>query len=411
MTLSLLAISATAQDDTATCDYDDPDWSNPCVSYGVDFQDQGSYFQNISSTDPFTFVSFFEGMTLDAVGCQADTCDNILVDPNGDEYLCSDTNLTPDDTNQMSTCPMDKDQLWSGDWSVILISNNGDACPIAYERDFSLTVAEPVTTTYTPTVTLSATITPITNVTSITTTTDSITVTSTVTSAKTTVKPTTTVTPHQVTSTKTVTMGTVRKTKYTAVPTLVTKTVVQTCSIPPTQRWPDPFCTITPTLVSAAALSTASAEATSAGRRRDNMRRVPADRAARIAERKARLAAARKEKRGLDVATTTLTDLNTSDYVTTTSTSTAATSTMIITSQATVTTTLSTTTTVLSGTTVLSQVTITAPTPTKTHTMYTVVTSTVATITKHPTITITVHTAPAKSTSVCYAKGGKMWPA
>lgn len=51
---------------------------------------------------------------------------------------------------------MDKDQLWSGDWSVILISNNGDACPIAYERDFYLTVAEPVTTTFTPTVSLTA---------------------------------------------------------------------------------------------------------------------------------------------------------------------------------------------------------------------------------------------------------------
>lgn len=65
--LGLLASRTMAQDDTATCDYDDPDWSNPCVSYGVDFQDQGSYFQNISSTDPFTFVSFFEGMTFTIV--------------------------------------------------------------------------------------------------------------------------------------------------------------------------------------------------------------------------------------------------------------------------------------------------------------------------------------------------------
>jgi len=32
-----------------------------CESYGIDFQNGGSYFQNISSTAPFTFVSIFEG--------------------------------------------------------------------------------------------------------------------------------------------------------------------------------------------------------------------------------------------------------------------------------------------------------------------------------------------------------------
>lgn len=111
-----------------------------CASYGIDFQDGGSYFQNITSTDDFSFASVFEG-------CQPDVCNNILVDPNGDEYQCSDTNLTPDDTDQLSTCPMQKDQMWTGDWSVILISNNGDADPIAYQRDFSLTVASPITET------------------------------------------------------------------------------------------------------------------------------------------------------------------------------------------------------------------------------------------------------------------------
>lgn len=40
---------------------------------------------------------------------------------------------------------MQKDDMWSGDWSVILISNNGDGTPIAYERDFSLTVGVPST--------------------------------------------------------------------------------------------------------------------------------------------------------------------------------------------------------------------------------------------------------------------------
>lgn len=32
-----------------------------CVSYGVDFQNGGSYFQNISSNNDFTFASIFEG--------------------------------------------------------------------------------------------------------------------------------------------------------------------------------------------------------------------------------------------------------------------------------------------------------------------------------------------------------------
>lgn len=43
--------------------------------------------------------------------------------------------------------PLDKDQLFSGDWSVLIISNNGDADPIAYERDFYLSVGVPATAT------------------------------------------------------------------------------------------------------------------------------------------------------------------------------------------------------------------------------------------------------------------------
>jgi len=35
-----------------------------CESFGVDFQNGGSYFQNSLSTDPFTFVEEFDGMTL-----------------------------------------------------------------------------------------------------------------------------------------------------------------------------------------------------------------------------------------------------------------------------------------------------------------------------------------------------------
>lgn len=119
---------------------DDDDYVNPCKSYGIDFQNKQHYFQNISSNDPFTFVSTFEG-------CQPDFANNILYDPTGEQYLCSDTALTPDDEYQLSTCPLLKNQLWSGAWSVAIISNNGDAEPIAYMRDFSLSVGEPATTT------------------------------------------------------------------------------------------------------------------------------------------------------------------------------------------------------------------------------------------------------------------------
>lgn len=56
--------------------------------------------------------------------------------------------------------------MYTGEWSVIMISNNGDAEPIAYERDFSLTVAPQSTTTVTPTVTVPYTTTPVVNATS-----------------------------------------------------------------------------------------------------------------------------------------------------------------------------------------------------------------------------------------------------
>ena len=37
--------------------------ANPCKSFGIDFQDQGAYFQDGNSSEPFTFVSQFEGTT------------------------------------------------------------------------------------------------------------------------------------------------------------------------------------------------------------------------------------------------------------------------------------------------------------------------------------------------------------
>ena len=40
-----------------------------------------------------------------------------------------------------------KNSLYSGDWSLIILGNNGDREQFAYQRDFILTVGKPVTST------------------------------------------------------------------------------------------------------------------------------------------------------------------------------------------------------------------------------------------------------------------------
>ena len=92
-------------------------------------------------------------------------CLNILVDPNGESYECSETPLTPDRNPQLSTCPRLKNQMFSGPWSVILMSNNLGAGSIAYQRDFDLSVGEVQTITVTPTITVPFTSTAIINAT------------------------------------------------------------------------------------------------------------------------------------------------------------------------------------------------------------------------------------------------------
>ncbi|KAG9550235.1 hypothetical protein KCU79_g13952, partial [Aureobasidium melanogenum] len=383
-----------------------------CLSYGVDFQTNGDYFQNISSTAPFTFASIFEG-------CQNDTANNILVDPNGDEYQCTDTPLQPDDTIELSTCPMDKNEMWSGDWSVLIISNNGDGDPIAYERDFYLSVGIPSTITYTPTVTITSTSTPIVMVNSTSTVVSILTLqASTTTVASVTKSPTVTITPpiSTVMVTKTATL---RKTAYTVVPFVSTITKTAHCSMPPSQRWPDPKCTITPTLVTAAALSTdasttSAAASTSAAAQKVRRglfdRAVPLDRAARVAERKARREASQKlHRRAPDSATTTVTELNTSLYSTSTVVTTTDASTMTSTVLATSTSTSTPpVVTVKSGTSTLPVVTKTLQQQTTTHTSMTIIYTTAKTVTSSPTVKITSTSTNSQSAIACTAKGGRM---
>ena len=100
-----------------------------CYSYGVDFVDEGSYFINSLSSDSFSSVSTFKG-------CNTGLADILLVDPNDDEYLCDDIPTTPDDTPQLSNCPILKNQMTSGHWLLLILGNNGDypAQPFAWQR-------------------------------------------------------------------------------------------------------------------------------------------------------------------------------------------------------------------------------------------------------------------------------------
>ncbi|KAF2860100.1 hypothetical protein K470DRAFT_217762, partial [Piedraia hortae CBS 480.64] len=122
-----------------------PSYCGTCQSFGVDFLDQGSYFQDSTSTNNFTAVQEFRG-------CDSDVSNNILVLPNGDQLECGDTPISPDDTLQPLSCPITKNQLTSGDYSLLVISNNGQCNPIDYMREFHIDVGTQTTTTVSPTI-------------------------------------------------------------------------------------------------------------------------------------------------------------------------------------------------------------------------------------------------------------------
>ena len=109
-----------------------------CLSYGIDYQNGGSYFIDSRSTESFTVVSQFDD-------CEPDTSAYVLLvnDDTGDQLECSGVATTPDLTNVISTCPITKSQMTSGPWSILVIGNNGDGSPYAWQRDFTLTVGVP----------------------------------------------------------------------------------------------------------------------------------------------------------------------------------------------------------------------------------------------------------------------------
>ncbi|KAK0938864.1 hypothetical protein LTR29_009598 [Friedmanniomyces endolithicus] len=215
-----------------------------CESFGDDFQNGGSYFQNSLSSDPFTALQEFDG-------CQNDTANNVLVNPNGDQSQCSNTPLLPNDTPQLITCAdWPKDKLYNGSWSLLIISNNGNGSPIAYQRDFSLSVGPQHTLTVTATATITNQNTPVVNVTQTSTSTYTTTVPSSTTTVQATVTPTT-ITPAPSVVRMTKGLFTLTQVVQTVQVSSIAKTVPASCTVPQVTRVKDPIAQIVPTVLGA----------------------------------------------------------------------------------------------------------------------------------------------------------------
>jgi hypothetical protein len=57
--------------------------------------------------------------------------------------------------------PILKDRMTSGNWSILVLSNNDNGDQVAFERDFTVTAAPESTVYYTPVITVNITTTPI----------------------------------------------------------------------------------------------------------------------------------------------------------------------------------------------------------------------------------------------------------
>jgi len=126
----LLAVAAGSLSSLVSSQVTDP--NAICYSYGVDYMDEGNYFINSLSNEDFTTVSYFKG-------CNGGNADVLLVAPEeaeGEtEFLCTQIPTTPDEVNQLSTCPIEKSQMQSGHWLLLVIGNNGQGGqPFAWQR-------------------------------------------------------------------------------------------------------------------------------------------------------------------------------------------------------------------------------------------------------------------------------------
>ncbi|KAK8219388.1 hypothetical protein M8818_001123 [Zalaria obscura] len=401
---SLLTVAAVALFVAAGLAQDDPD--STCLSYGIDFVNGNEYFINENSTADFTFVSQFNG-------CNNDTAYAMLSSPTGDEYDCSDVPTVPSLVSEMSTCDIEKDQMYSGWWLILILGNNLNGNPFAYQRNVSLDVGIQQTTTVrtvstffaicidhrqsTPTITYTQSVTPTVNITS----TSTVLTTTTVPAKTTIVEPsktayrTVTPKPRTTTSVKTITRTLKKWTKTFEKDTV---TVTARCTVPPRPQQPDPTCKIKPTLKalpSGVHIDIKRSEDTLldpavAKQRYENMR---ARRAQQLDQRD-------MVKRSADVPTVTVTA---TQVVNTTITQTAAATTF--TSETITTKTVKTTakpSTIYSG---IAVKTITAPTPVKTaYKIKYTTTWTTTTWTAHYTSTKTV--TPTASVTACKKSGG-----
>ena len=211
-----------------------------CKSYGIDFVDGGGpYFINTASSDYFSFTTQFKG-------CNATEgyITPILIDPNGNEYFCSDIATTPDEVDQVSTCNvpgniLTKGQVFSGIWIAVI-----EGYTFAWMRTFSVIAGIQQTVTATPTAVFNITTTPSTTVTTTATEQDNTTL-----PAVTVTIPSATILRNKITTPDTVTFYSTKTLTRTRTSRLFTARVVTTTKTASCHRTTvkDPSCTIKPT--------------------------------------------------------------------------------------------------------------------------------------------------------------------
>jgi hypothetical protein len=376
-----------------------------CYSYGVDFVDEGSYFINSQLNEQFGSVSYFKG-------CNQEVADVVLIEPDesgGEEYICEQIPTYPDNQFETSLCPIQKKQMTSGHWLLLILGNNGDGGqPFAWQRDLYLTVGTPATSTFTPTATFSYITTPVETRTSTTTDVEEVTIGPlfTITLPSGIAKKTKTVKPKAVKTTSTKYL-TITKLSLTNIFGVTTQTATATCTTPGHPARPDKPCRHSPTKIHPAALVTP----TTIPKLHRFMRK--ADRAIDIEWARARIHTA-KQKRAekAHTAASPLKRRAPDSSVITVTADVPVNTTTTITAPASITTETveidETTTTTLPPETVYKGVstnTITLPTPTKTKLRISLATTTKvitmgAILTKHTTVT------PAASISACKEAGG-----